>query len=274
MNALRFFAALALLGFPAGAALAQLTTINVEIDYMVDTDHSHMPSGSEILAVKQMFACQGITLNFIIDDALTHRDVLRRDPGNNNNFFGYNNGDDTFGGIKAANFDQGAGWHYAVFGHQYQDTTYVASGSSGLGEQPGDDFVVTLGTFTGEVGTAWDRAATFAHELGHNLGLGHAGLMDPSVVGTDVPNVPSIMTYFTQLLGVRTALQCNDVISDTNSETLFKELDFSHGRACGLNEASLVESRGMVRRVVEPRGRDGDARGELRLGGGIVRDVG
>ena len=243
---------LALLLAPFATASAQVPTVlNVEVDYMVESGgggHSHRPSASEIAAVVQMFACQGITLNVVVDDAIPHRDVLRRDPLNSSNFFGYLDFDDpaqSFLGIKLAHFDHGSGWHYAVFGHQYEDDRYHVSGSSGLGERPGDDFVVTLGDFTGEIGTAWDRAGTFAHEFGQKIGLNHAGNMDPGGVGTSVPDVPSIMTYFAQLQGVRTALQCNGLIAEEDNETLFKELDYSHGRACSLNEGALAETRGM-----------------------------
>ena len=39
---------------------------------MVDAGHSHKPNQAEIDAVKQMFACQGYTLNVEISDALPH----------------------------------------------------------------------------------------------------------------------------------------------------------------------------------------------------------
>jgi len=35
----------------------------------------------------------------------------------------------------------------------------VPSGSSGLAETGGDDLIVTLGTFTGQIGTPFDRAS-------------------------------------------------------------------------------------------------------------------
>ena len=230
--------------------------INVEVDYMVERNpdgsvrHSHRPTQAELNAVIQMFACQGIVLVVDVDDEIPHADVLQRDPDDADNFFDYE--DDVFpefafGSIKEAHADHDpfTGWHYAVFGHQYENDDYEASGSSGLGEVGGDDFVVTLGTFTDEVGTPWDRAATLAHELGHNLGLGHAGSMNAETVGAYVPNVTSIMSYYHQLTGVRTALRCHGLISGEDDETGFKQLDYSHGRACSLIEYALDEARGM-----------------------------
>jgi hypothetical protein len=219
------------------------TVINVEIDYMADATHSHKPTQTEINAVIQMFACHGITLNVVIDDQLQHFNVLRQDTADNTNFFGYNNGADTYGGIRAANFNNGAGWHYCVFAHQYQDNAYNTSGSSGLGEQPGDDFLVTLGSFSGQVGTDWDRASTFAHELGHNLNLSHSGNYNESIVGSNTPNLPSIMSYFYQLSGVRNNLECQGLVPP--GLTLYKNLDYSNGRACPVDENALNEAFGI-----------------------------
>ena len=219
------------------------TVINVEIDYMADATHSHKPSQTEIDAVIRMFACHGITLNVVIDDQIAHQNVLRLDPDDSTNFFNYNNGMDTYGGIKTANFNGGSGWHYCVFGHQYQDKNYNTSGSSGLGEQPGDDFLVTLGSFSSQIGTDWDRVSTFAHELGHNLGLSHSGGNDELVVGPNTPNLPSIMSYFYQLSGVRNNLECQGLVPP--GLTLYKNLDYSNGRACPVDENTLNEAFGI-----------------------------
>jgi hypothetical protein len=244
-------ALLVCLAFSSGEITAQVpTVIRVEIDWMADATHSHRPTVAEMETVRQMFACHGINFIYMIDDSLQHSNVIRRNPQDSTNLFGYSNGMDTFGGIKAARFDNsGGGWHYCIFGHQYQGTNYQPSTSSGLGEQPGDDFIVTLGSFAGQVGTAWDRASTFAHELGHNLGLDHAGNMDPGIVGNFSPIVPSIMTYFFQLTGVKTNLLCQGLTP--TGANLFKDLDYSNGFGCDVNEAALSEFFGMGMKSVD-----------------------
>lgn len=238
----------ALITFPF-ITFAQIpSVINIEIDWMQDGTHSHKPKQEEIDAVKQMFACHGITLNVELSNSISHVDVLIRDSNpdraKRKGFFEYANGNNTFGTIKALNFDHaGEGWHYCLFAHQYQDTSFNPSGSSGLGEAPGDDFIVTLGAFAGSVGTPWDRASTFAHELGHNLGLEHSNIMDENVAGQNTPNFPSIMSYFYQLAGVRNNLECQGLIPKGLS--LYKNLDYSNGRACPVDENALNEAFGI-----------------------------
>ena len=69
---------------------------------------------------------------------------------------------------------------------------------------------MTLGAFEGEVGTDWDRAASLAHELGHNLGLRHYGIGSTltTSIGDFQPNYASIMSYQYHLRGVRTMMLC------------------------------------------------------------------
>ena len=212
------------------------TVMNIEIDYMVLTNgHSHRPQASEVAAVVQMFACHGITLNIVISDALPHVNVMQRNASGS--FFG-NSSTSGFLWYKNNYFDHNgqAGWHYCIFGHQYQDTDFTTTTSSGLGENGGDDFVVTLGAFTGQIGTPFDRASTLAHEFGHNLTLSHGQSGDYQ------PNKPSIMSYFYQLRGVRTAML--DFGLTTEAVGLFKEMDYSEGRMIALNELALSEARG------------------------------
>lgn len=51
--------------------------LNIEIDWMQDATHSHQPPAAEVVAVVQMFACHGITLNVVIDNAIPHLNTMR-----------------------------------------------------------------------------------------------------------------------------------------------------------------------------------------------------
>jgi hypothetical protein len=220
---------------------------------MVDTDHTHRPNQAELDAVKQMFACQGWTLNIQVSDAIPHYDVLQADDVDCLVFFENIGTDATFGRLKQQYSDHAfePGWHYAIFAHGYEtkDNNGVCRdvGSSGLADGPGDDLVVTMGSFTNQIGTPFDRAATLAHEFGHNLGLTHCGDMDYGGaleadcqnVGDFPPNLGSIMSYVYQLSGVRSGMLCNNFSFD--EAVLFKEMDYSHGTMCDLNESSLDE---------------------------------
>jgi hypothetical protein len=215
--------------------------MNIEICYMIKFGagaHSHLPSASERAAVIQMFACHGITLNIQVTNPIFEIDVMPRDPNSPNIFFDYDNGSTSFAYLKQTYFIHAndPGWHHCIFGHQYANTDGSASTSSGLGEEPGDDFVVTLGSFADQIGTPWDRAATLAHEFGHNLGLEHG------TAQAFQPNKPSIMSYFYQLSGVQTKLIAAGL--STSVTSLFKEMDYSQGTMCTLNESALDETIG------------------------------
>ncbi|MCH9031534.1 MAG: PKD domain-containing protein [candidate division Zixibacteria bacterium] len=221
------------LASPQGAAITEL---NVEVDYMVDTDHTHILYQAEIDALVAMFACQGITLTIDLSDAIPHTDVLL-----SNGFGVFNNpATDGYLGIKNAFFDHSGqpGWHYCVMGHNYEGTT-----SSGLAEIFGDDFIVTLGSFSAQVGTSFDRAGTFAHEFGHNLGLTHAGNQNENILTQFKPNYLSVMTYRYQLSGgIRYAMFCSGL---ADSCMPIRKLDYSHGLRPSLDENALDERIGM-----------------------------
>jgi hypothetical protein len=256
---------------------ARADTFNIEIDYMVDSGiggHSHRPNDIEIEAVAQMFACQGHTLNIIVDDELPHYTQLRNDPNDCRNIFDYSGTDASFGRLKQDYYNHAgqAGWHYCIFAHMIEDAECNVSGASGVAEIGGDDFIVSLGDFDNDIGTPWDRAATLAHEFGHNLGLYHCGSLgpcgnpdrDPDRIGPYLPNLASIMSYFYQLRGVRANLECQGLAHERLS--LFKNLDYSHGTMCTLDESALDEDRGSGMRSV-----DWDCSGHI--GGVVAHDL-
>ncbi len=221
----------------SGSAIVQ---INIEVDYMVAAGHSHILNPVELAALQGMFSCQGIILNVEMSDALTEIAVLESGGGG---VFG-NSGPNGYLNLKNQHFDHlgQPGWHYCIMGHQYESSPGVITTSSGLAEIFGDDFIVTLGAFGGGIGSPFDRAGTFAHELGHNLGLTHAGNQSEGIVTQYKPNYPSVMAYRYQLDGVRQQLVCQNA---SDSCLPFRHLDYSHGTMPSLDESALNEMTGL-----------------------------
>jgi len=104
-------------------------------------------------------------------------------------------------------------------------------GQSGYGEITGNDAVISLGSFTGNIGTDAEYGATLFHEEGHNMGLDHQG---PSAVAPNpincAPNYLSAMNYL---------FQFNDIVND-------RPLKYSQSALSTLNEITgLSESAGL-----------------------------
>jgi hypothetical protein len=119
-------------------------------------------------------------------------------------------------------------FHYAIFGHRYAEHLR-SSGRSDLA----NDFIVTVASWPlsdrihngGSIET-W--AATFMHELGHNLNLGHGGSQweDPY---NCKPNYRSVMNYTRQFRNIDPA----------------RPLDYSGYRLGPLEESALSEPAGL-----------------------------
>jgi len=219
-------------------ALRVPTVINVEVDIMSAGGHAHHLYPDEIAMIVNMFACEGITMNIEISDTIPETAVI--DMSSTFETLGATG----FKTIKNAWVDhaEGTGWHYCIMAHQYN----LGSGpstSSGFAEIVGDDFIVTLGAWNAEVGTPFDRAGTFVHELGHNLGLRHAGGQSENFYTQYKPNYASVMTYRCQVLGVRKMNICSGLVDSCHAAP-FRDLDYSHGLLPALDEAALVESAG------------------------------
>jgi len=117
-------------------------------------------------------------------------------------------------------------FHYAAFVHDLSE----APGSSGWGEILGNDFIVSLGTFTGQVGSTNHHAGTFMHELGHNLNLNHGGPGTSSV--NCKPPYLSVMNYLYQFNSANGGFMAG------------RPLDYSHSRIY-YDESLLDEQAGI-----------------------------
>ena len=181
----------------------QKKDIYVEVDYMEGHRFNAVARDNVVEAFRN---CPGtvengpIALHAEIDDSdkIPHSDTIKRSEFQNPE-------GPVFRNKYAANWYNSEyvmlakryAYHYCIFVHNYQKwngTTWLDTTSGGLGEVPGDDFMVSLGSWTNGVGSVDEQAATFMHELGHNLGLDHGG-------GDDInykPNYMSIMNYLFQ----------------------------------------------------------------------------
>lgn len=208
--------------------------IFLEIDWMEDENHSHKPYDYSVQRVVDIFSNapienidknNGINLHVDLSNSVIHEDKTSFDfPG-----LGFLNSD--FDRIKNDNFDEKRKkiFRYVLFAHNLSTLGGFTSDKSGYAELPGNDLIVTLGSFEDEVGTKDDQTGTLMHELGHTLGLKHGG--DDSK--NSKPNYLSVMNHLFQLRG----------ISKTNSlDTIF---DFSRTSLSQLNESSLNEFVGI-----------------------------
>jgi beta-lactam-binding protein with PASTA domain len=150
----------------------------------------------------------GMPENFVLGESPC--DVPNTGPQNCYNFEQFNNIADNQDNAGNARFPPSRApiFHYALFAHDlgiecldhsHTPPKQVICGVTGISEGiPGSRFVVSLGSYIGNVGTAWNQAGTFMHELGHNLGLHHGGLDNTNWK----PNYLSVMNYSFQFEGL------------------------------------------------------------------------
>ena len=198
----------------------------VETDYMVGDGFDHKPAPVVLADVQSGFANGpggGIRLHLSLDEAIPLQTPISF-PGS---------GAVSFSGIKAVRFGTVAqrlspavlaakrfAYHYLLIAHSRP------AGDTGRAEVGGNDAVVSLGGFPGGVGTNDAQAGTIMHELGHNLGLRHAGATEEPNCN---PNYLSVMSYTRQIR--------YDPIDDP--------LAFSRNKLASLDEKQLDETKGI-----------------------------
>jgi hypothetical protein len=251
------------LDLPAMGADPQRKDLFVEVDYMTNesfcafgfcvTGHSHKPKPAALQRIIDAFAgapvsnpdgSTGITIHIDAgpdtvmnphtgalwgarseSEALDHVDQLGSCPVQNNACTGMYDWS-AFDQIKQAHFSllRKDVFHYNVFAHQLG-----ASSHSGISRGiSASDFLVTLGTTVGSVGTVSEQTGTFFHEVGHNLSLRHGGDDDQNFE----PNYLSIMNYSFQMRGLRI-------------DGVDANFDYSTAALPALNENNLDETTGI-----------------------------
>jgi len=251
------------LDLPAMGADPQHKDIFVEIDYMVlggATGHTHKPKAAALQTVINAFNNAPVSnpdgttgIHIHIDagadtimnpvtnetwgtrsqsDVLTHQNNLgtcpETSPGSGNRPYNWTAFDALKGvGVPGSFSIQRADvFHYNIWGHSLCPEYGTVSGiSRGI---PASDFLVTLGGWSGDVGTVNQQAGTLMHELGHGLSFKHGG----NDHGNYKPNYISIMNYAFQTRGVR--------ISGLDGN-----FDYSRFQLPSLNEAHLDETLGL-----------------------------
>lgn len=230
------------LGTIDGLNLPALGTNPLRKDILVEHDwtddafecalHSHRPTPANLEQLRQLFANAPVVnpdgslgINLVNDagqgGALTGGNVIAVPNGMLGAI-----GDEDYLLAKSANFDSNrlGYFRYMVHAHVYTNSY----GSTGSGETPGDESLVTMGCYYHDQLFARN---TILHELGHNLGLRHGGASDCNYK----PNYNSVMNYMFARFGVDA-----DCDSDPDGIT-----DLSSGTNVDIDETNVDEGTGV-----------------------------
>jgi hypothetical protein len=128
-------------------------------------------------------------------------------------------------------------FHYALFAHALgygsPSNPLVPRRTSGIADGEGGDLMVTLGLWDGQTGTPFVQGATLMHELGHNFGLRHGGVVASGLLEPNCKaNYQSVMNYLFQVQGLLTAKGVPTI-------------DYSRQQLPVLSESSLPETVGL-----------------------------
>ena len=219
-------------------------------DILLETDWVHAPGQSslrnkphpnQVARLVTSFAGSGVVNPDGVTGITLHIDYGQAPYGGGNHVVDPNN-DTTvdvnsgFNGgeyftIKDANFasNRHGYFHYSLQCDRYS-INGNPTGSSGLGELPGDDTIVAMGQYV--IGDDDRIGNTIMHELGHNLILRHGGNQNLNYK----PNYNSVMNYANQFCG-----------ADGDFDSIPDGLaNYSHGVNIVLNENLLIEADGVT----------------------------
>ncbi|HEY6882312.1 MAG TPA: hypothetical protein VI299_29980 [Polyangiales bacterium] len=252
----------------------------VEVDHMAGADPATLPRKAALDRVVEAFRRRNIAVHFDVGDLF----APSFDPANYN-----------LGGGNEVPFSAGVGFapndsaitdlydikaehmeaarrmvfYYQLFGWSQQADG--SGGSSGIGEMPGNDTIITLGGFGLQVNTNLQRnlvanyqAATIMHELGHNFGLRHGGRDSIN----RKPNYVSVMNYLYSPLGLPTIgnaesdrydfykhcrlFSVTQLTNAPSGDVAKFVIDFSSGNGLDIDEHDVLESEGLGRADSEP----------------------
>jgi hypothetical protein len=151
-------------------------------------------------------------------------------------------------------FDQNRlhSFRYVLFAHALgleSSVPGVPTKTSGIGDPPGGDAMVTLGFWDNFVGTDFMQASTWLHEFGHTGNLKHGGKPTVAANGATTfepnckPNHLSVMSYLFQTRGL--ICDATSTVPSCAGRTGLPVIDFARSNVGAVNEGQLVESAGL-----------------------------
>jgi Metallo-peptidase family M12B Reprolysin-like len=266
------FAGLNLYGMGARVGMRD---VFVEIDYMAGGDPAVLPRKDALDKLVDTFLRHDVAIHFDVGNLYSATfDPARYNLGGGNEVpfasaVGLAPTDTAIKDLYDIKAEHMEGRRRMVFYYQlfaWSQQKDGSGGSSGVGELPGNDSIITLGGFGLTANTNAQRnlitnyqAASIMHELGHNFGLRHGG-------GDQLnrkPNYVSVMNYLYSPLGLptignaegdrydlykRCKLSSVTQLTNAPSGDVSKfVLDYSSGGSINLDETSLLESAGLGR---------------------------